>query len=352
TTGPNEVDNYQIGPTKFPAYDSVLNSSSTYQPYSMGSIQHQVRVADGNVYYKKGSISGYDVATIFPGLLYSITPTFTWGTEAKITNQGNASNPAITVDNKNNAFVAWEASGKIYFQKVPSNFAPVSSNPASRVQSNAVKTDIIITTQTSTLEPPTLITPTDGKELQTTRPTFEWKAQKDIFNEYRVMWSQLPNAEGDGKATKMNSSGAEKPTETGIFYFAHKLDPVFDPALERNKTYFWKVVGIKPDVSKTEVQSTTINSFTCNPPFEISGITNYPNPFDPNKEKTKIRYKLSKDADSVTIRIYDLAGSLVNELSGAANGEGASIWTKYNDTEWDGKNGRGDMVINGISVLK
>jgi flagellar hook assembly protein FlgD len=25
-----------------------------------------------------------------------------------------------------------------------------------------------------------------------------------------------------------------------------------------------------------------------------------------------------------------------------------SIWDKYNDVEWDGRNGRGNMVVNGI----
>ena len=77
-------------------------------------------------------------------------------------------------------------------------------------------------------------------------------------------------------------------------------------------------------------------------------MTNYPNPFNPNRETTSIRYRLGTDADSVTIRIYDLTGALVRELDGTAQGESSSIWSKYNDVPWDGKNGKGDKVVNGI----
>jgi hypothetical protein len=198
----------------------------------------------------------------------------------------------------------------------------------------------------ATTEVLTLLDPTDGAEVLTARPTFEWKASKNVYSEYKVLWSQLPNAEGDGKATKMDSSGSEKPDEAGILYFAHKLDDIFDHVLERNKTYYWKIIGKKAD--GTEVQSVSINSFICNPPLEISGITNYPNPFNPNKERTKIRYRLGCDADDVTIRIYDITGALVNELTGIPFGEGVNNLSKYNDIVWDGRNGRGDVVVNGI----
>jgi len=29
-------------------------------------------------------------------------------------------------------------------------------------------------------------------------------------------------------------------------------------------------------------------------------------------------------------------------------GEQSDIWNKYNDIKWDGRNGRGDIVVNGI----
>ncbi|MFA6419114.1 MAG: FlgD immunoglobulin-like domain containing protein, partial [Candidatus Margulisiibacteriota bacterium] len=88
--------------------------------------------------------------------------------------------------------------------------------------------------------------------------------------------------------------------------------------------------------------------FRIQPELTLAGVTNYPNPFNPNREETKLRYRLSADADEVRIRIYDITGSLVTELDGTTNGEGMSVWQKYNDVSWDGRNGRGDMVVNGI----
>jgi hypothetical protein len=258
-------------------------------------------------------------------------------------------NPTVAVDNVGigNAYVAWENDGRIMFQKVPSSFAPVNGTvTASRIKTQIITGEVL--SKAVTLEAPSLIDPGNigGKEISTTRPTFKWKAPKDGFTEYQVLWSQIPNALGGGKIIKQNSSGSEKAGEAGYYYFAHNLDSIFDNALERDKTYYWKIIGKKAD--GTEIVSDGPFSFTCNPPLEISGITNYPNPFDPNKEKTKLRYKLSKEADDVKIRIYDLTGALVTELDGTTNAEGVNMWTKYNDILWDGKNGRGDVVLNGI----
>ena len=52
------------------------------------------------------------------------------------------------------------------------------------------------------------------------------------------------------------------------------------------------------------------------------------------------------------IRIYDIAGSLVKELDGTTAGESSSIRNKYNDVDWDGTNGRGDKVVNGIYLFE
>ena len=49
------------------------------------------------------------------------------------------------------------------------------------------------------------------------------------------------------------------------------------------------------------------------------------------------------------IRIYDITGSLVTEITNCPEtGELSSIWDKYHDVEWDGRNGRGDIVLNGV----
>ena len=141
--------------------------------------------------------------------------------------------------------------------------------------------------------------------------------------------------------TKSASSGTLN-NKDGLYYYGHSIHE-FDPGLDKD-TYFWKVTAL----STSEAATSEVWSFKIAPDLTLTGVTNYPNPFNPNKEKTKLRYRLSTDASEVKIRIYDITGSLVTELDGTTGGEGSSVWNKYNDVEWDGKNGRGDVVVNGI----
>ena len=127
-----------------------------------------------------------------------------------------------------------------------------------------------------------------------------------------------------------------------MYYYNYSIHE-FDPGLDRD-IYYWKVTA----VASNEAATSEVRSFTVAPELTLTGITNYPNPFNPNKENTTIRYRLGADAEEVRIRIYDLTGALVIEFMGTANREGASIWNKYNNVEWNGRNGRGDVVANGI----
>jgi hypothetical protein len=139
--------------------------------------------------------------------------------------------------------------------------------------------------------------------------------------------------------TKTFSGNEVSGTKPRLSYSVHE----FDEGLDRGD-WQWYLVA---DPGGTLEASSEIGEFTIDPTLELLGVTNYPNPFNPNRERTKIRYRLSKEAD-VVIRIYDITGSLIIELEGTGYAEGASIFDKYNDIEWDGRNGRGDVVINGI----
>jgi len=77
-----------------------------------------------------------------------------------------------------------------------------------------------------------------------------------------------------------------------------------------------------------------------------SAFTNYPNPFVPGRENTRITYFLP-DAGRVTLRIYTMEGHRVITLLDNASRNGGL----YQDVWWDGRNGRGDMVINGVYFL-
>jgi len=72
-------------------------------------------------------------------------------------------------------------------------------------------------------------------------------------------------------------------------------------------------------------------------------LQNYPNPFNP---ETWIPYQLKDDSD-VTIRIYDISGSMVRELNLGHKTSG--IYTsKESSAYWDGRNESGESVASGV----
>ena len=72
---------------------------------------------------------------------------------------------------------------------------------------------------------------------------------------------------------------------------------------------------------------------------------NYPNPFNPRTQRTKITFFCPPGDTTVTIKIYTLTGKLVRSItqSGLLAGQG-------NEVEWDGRNGKGQVVRNGVYV--
>lgn len=78
----------------------------------------------------------------------------------------------------------------------------------------------------------------------------------------------------------------------------------------------------------------------------VADILTYPSPFNPNKEKIKIRYLLGKDS-RVTIRLYDKAGKIVCKLVDNVNNKAGT-----NEVEWDGKNYAGDTLATGAYIVE
>jgi len=78
-----------------------------------------------------------------------------------------------------------------------------------------------------------------------------------------------------------------------------------------------------------------------------ASLVTYPNPFSPPSEKIQIAYRLSA-ASEVELKIYTLTGELVmgKTYSGGSNGGLAGV----NQIEWDGCNGRGEQVKNGVYI--
>ncbi|MFA5034618.1 MAG: FlgD immunoglobulin-like domain containing protein [Candidatus Margulisiibacteriota bacterium] len=208
------------------------------------------------------------------------------------------------------------------------------------VMNFALRTSILSVISLPAVGTMEIISPKGGKKIENLRPTFEWYGVRG-YTSYRIVarkdiatWTQPKNITQTEASPESNAKPA-------ITYEIHE----FDEGLARG-IWNWKVQAL--DQSNNVLSETTEENFEIDPPLTISGVTNYPNPFNPNREQTKIRYRLSADADEVRIRIYDITGSLVTELDGTTNGEGMSVWQKYNDVSWDGRNGRGDLVVNGI----
>ena len=293
---------------------------------------HSVKAESSKIWYKRGSSAWVNITNAVP-----------------VYGGGTRSAPTVTADNNGNAYVAWEdtrdnpAGGReIYFQKIPSNFARITGS----VQGAVIKaeTQPVIVSMSATIETPLLITPADKKEnVSSLRPTFEWKHRKGNATQYNIDIAKNDTFSiAHQTFNKSANAGSPDKTDATLYYFNYAIHE-FDPGLDKD-TYYWKVTAL----STNEAATSEVWSFTIAPDLTLTDITNYPNPFNPNREKTKLRYRLSTDASEVKIRIYDVTGALVTELDGTTAGEASSIWGKYNDVEWDGRNGRGDIVMNGI----
>jgi len=78
----------------------------------------------------------------------------------------------------------------------------------------------------------------------------------------------------------------------------------------------------------------------------VADILTYPSPFNPKRQKVKIRYLLAKTSN-VTIRLYDKAGKVVCKL---VDGEQRSAGT--NEEEWDGRNYAGETLATGAYIVE
>lgn len=79
-----------------------------------------------------------------------------------------------------------------------------------------------------------------------------------------------------------------------------------------------------------------------------ASLVAFPNPFSPPAQKIQIAYRLSA-ASEVNLKIYTLIGGLVVEKDFASGSAGGSLGV--NQVEWDGTNGRGEPVKNGVYLV-
>ena len=107
--------------------------------------------------------------------------------------------------------------------------------------------------------------------------------------------------------------------------------------LTQNATYTLEIRK-----SETEKDTVTFKALSGG----VADILTYPSPFNPNKEKIKIRYLLAKDS-RVKIRLYDKAGKIVCKLI-----DNVSQRAGTNEVEWDGRNYAGDTLATGAYIVE
>jgi len=85
----------------------------------------------------------------------------------------------------------------------------------------------------------------------------------------------------------------------------------------------------------------------------FSGVTladsysNFPNPFAAGRDETRLAFYL-RDAATVSLKVYTIRGEIVKTLlDGVPLGAGL-----HQDTTWDGRNGRGTTVLNGVYLAE
>ncbi len=136
------------------------------------------------------------------------------------------------------------------------------------------------------------------------------------------------------------------------------------PAHETNRDYFTMFLTgdmIEAEIADGPLQGEAVpvtgvldRSFDINIPQSIipdefaASFKNYPNPFNPKREQTEIRYNLPVDSD-VDIYIYTATGERVQHLHFGAGEQGGQLGLNAG-IYWDGTNGEGDLVLNGVYI--
>ncbi|MFA6613724.1 MAG: FlgD immunoglobulin-like domain containing protein, partial [Endomicrobiia bacterium] len=80
----------------------------------------------------------------------------------------------------------------------------------------------------------------------------------------------------------------------------------------------------------------------------VADILTYPSPFNPKREKIKIRYLLANES-RVTIKLYNKAGKIVKNLVQSSYDYGKA---GTNEIEWDGRNYAGETLATGVYICE
>lgn len=160
------------------------------------------------------------------------------------------------------------------------------------------------------------------------------------YNTGTINITKIEGTDFNGSTVKLTKSGESDINGTEVTVVSvSKIICNFD--LTGKATGIWDLV-----VTNSDGQSATLaNAFTMKSWVTIGNLMNYPNPFDPTKEQTRIVYPLVSNADTMVL-IFNISRELVwkrNFSSGASGGKAGD-----NSVVWDGINDFGEIAGNGI----
>ncbi len=121
--------------------------------------------------------------------------------------------------------------------------------------------------------------------------------------------------------------------------------------LQENVPYYFAVTaydtaGNESDFSE-EVSVIFNGDNVSEPAQDVELSYNYPNPFAPKREVTRIRYVLNQP-DKVTIEIYDAGNNRVRVLIN----EEIKLAGEHTEDIWDGRDESGRIVARGVYFCK
>lgn len=97
------------------------------------------------------------------------------------------------------------------------------------------------------------------------------------------------------------------------------------------------------DCSKDNNFAQASATFIVESKLKITNVRNYPNPC---RGKISFTYSLSQDARDVTIKIYSITGRLIKTI------HHTSGYRNYNLVNWDGRDGDGNSIANGVYLYQ
>ena len=185
--------------------------------------------------------------------------------------------------------------------------------------------DILISTVTPDTFPPDPIT--DFKVLVGSEElTFSWRVPTDADFEGTLILKSK-----EGFIDSISSIATIAYQDSGNTFT--------DDGLENNVTYYYSAF------TYDEIPNYSSPVFIKGEPKE-EYVYAYPNPFNPDEHNATIKAIFPYDA-LINISIYDAVGNLVINLIKNESVDSGMLKKFY----WDGKNGNGDIVANGVYYL-